>query len=180
MVNNKQYLRWSEAPNITKLTATLETYFLGFFLHYSSKFSIHKQLIFNLTLDHSFKVKLGRATIKVLITHFLLVLEVCNVQSTCRKSFIANHLVSNLTLDHSFKVKLWRVNIKVPLSHLLLVLEVSNVQSTFKIPQAVNFLVVLDLTLDRFFKVKLWLINIKVPIKIHANRHGIRTGTQID
>ena len=60
----------------------------------------------------------------------LLVLEVCNVQTTFRKSYAANILVmSDLTVDHSFKVKLGWVNIKVLLSHLLSVLEVSNVQS---------------------------------------------------
>ena len=72
-------------------------------------------VVSDLTLDHSFMVKLGWVRIKVLITLLLLVLEVCNVQSTFRKSYAVNLLaVSDLTLDLSFKVKLGRVRIKVP------------------------------------------------------------------
>ena len=83
----------------------------------------------NLTLDRSFKVKLGRVSIKVPKSHLLLVLEVSNVQLTCRKPYAGNLLVmSNLTLDLSFKVKLGWVNIKVPISRLLLVPGVCNVQ----------------------------------------------------
>ena len=52
--------------------------------------------------------------------------EVCNLQSTSRRSRAVNLLVmSGLTLDHSFKVKPWRWNIKVPVFHSWLVLEVS-------------------------------------------------------
>ena len=60
----------------------------------------------DLTLDPSFKVKQGYPNLKVLITHLLLVLEVCNVKPTDRKSWAGNLLVwSDLTLDPSFKVK---------------------------------------------------------------------------
>ena len=87
----------------------------------------------NLTLDRSFKVKLGRVSIKVPISRLLLVLEVCNVQATFRKPYAGNLLVmSNLTLDPSFKVKLGRVSIKVPISLLLLVVGVFNIQSSFR------------------------------------------------
>ena len=83
----------------------------------------------DLTLDRSFKVKLERVRIKVPITRLLLVLEVCNVQSTFKKPYAANLLVmSDLTLDLSFKVKLGQVDIKLPISSLLLVQEVCNVQ----------------------------------------------------
>ena len=47
----------------------------------------------NLTLDPSFKVKLGRVSIKVPISRLLLVLEVSNVQSTFRRPYAANLLV---------------------------------------------------------------------------------------
>ena len=43
---------------------------------------------------------------KVLITHLLLVLEVCNVKPTYRKSWAGNLLMwPDLTLNSSFKVK---------------------------------------------------------------------------
>ena len=96
----------------------------------------------DLTLDCSFKVKLGKVRIKVPITRLLLVLEVYNVQSTFRKPYAANLLaMSDLTLDRSLKVKLGRVSIKVPISSLLLVLVVSNVQLTFRKLYAANLLV---------------------------------------
>ena len=48
------------------------------------------------------------AKLKVLITCFLLVLEVCNVKPTCGKSWTGNLLMwSDLTLGPSFKVKRW-------------------------------------------------------------------------
>ena len=74
----------------------------------------------NLTLDCSFKVKLGWVSIKVPKSHLLLVLEVSNVQSTFRKPY-AVHLsvMSNLTLDSSFKVKLGQVSIKVLISLII-------------------------------------------------------------
>ena len=81
---------------------------------YSQPFGNHMLRIFwsDLTLNLSFKVKLWWVNIKVPLSS--LVLEVCNVQSTFRKSFAANLLVvSDLTLNHFFKVKLWSLNIEV-------------------------------------------------------------------
>ena len=44
--------------------------------------------------------------LKVLITDLLLILEVCNVKPTYRKSWAGNLvMLSDLTLDPSFKVK---------------------------------------------------------------------------
>ena len=64
-------------------------------------------VVSDLTLDRSFKVKLWWLSIKVSISHLLLALEVCNLQSTFKKPLPTNLLVvSDLTLDHSFKVKL--------------------------------------------------------------------------
>ena len=40
----------------------------------------------DLTLGPSLKVKRGKSNLKVLITHLLLVLEVCNVKPAYRKS----------------------------------------------------------------------------------------------
>ena len=78
----------------------------------------------DLTLDSSFKVKLGQDSIKMPISLLLLLLGVSNVQSTFRKPYAVHLLaMSNLTLDISFKIKLGFVNIKVPISCLLLVLE---------------------------------------------------------
>ena len=43
---------------------------------------------------------------KVLVTHLLVALEVCNVKPTYSKKWAGNHLMwSHLTLDPSFKVK---------------------------------------------------------------------------
>ena len=45
------------------------------------------------------------ANFKVLITHLLLILEVCNVKPTCRISWAGNLLMSDFTFGPSFKVK---------------------------------------------------------------------------
>ena len=82
-------------------------------------YAAHLLVMSDLTLDLSFKVKLGRVSIKVPISRLLLVLEVSNVHLTFRKPYAANLLVmSNLTLDPSFKVELGRVSIKVPIIYL--------------------------------------------------------------
>ena len=47
----------------------------------------------NLTLDPSFKVKLGLVSLKVPISRLLLVLEISNVQSTLSKPYAVNLLV---------------------------------------------------------------------------------------
>ena len=53
----------------------------------------------DLTLGPSFKVKRGQPNLKVLITGLLLVLEVCNVKPTNRKSWTRNLLMlPDLTL----------------------------------------------------------------------------------
>ena len=46
----------------------------------------------DLSLGLSFKVKRGLPNLKVLITRLLLVLEVWNVKTTYRKSWVENHL----------------------------------------------------------------------------------------
>ena len=45
------------------------------------------------------------ANLKVLITHLLLILEVCNVKPTCRISWAGNLPISDLTIGLTFKVK---------------------------------------------------------------------------
>ena len=60
----------------------------------------------DLTLGPSFKVKRGYPNLEVLIARLLLVLEVCNVKPTYRKSWARNLLMwTDLTLGPSFKVK---------------------------------------------------------------------------
>ena len=87
----------------------------------------------------------------------LLVLEVCNVKPTYRKSCAGNLLMwSDLTLDPSFKVKRGYPNLKVLITHLLLILEVCNVEPTCRISWAGNLLIWSDLTFDSSFKVKRW------------------------
>ena len=61
----------------------------------------------DLTLSPSFKVKRGEPNLKVLITHLLLILEVCNVKPTCRISWAGNLQMLALTFGSSFKVKQW-------------------------------------------------------------------------
>ena len=58
----------------------------------------------DLTLSPSFKVKRGQSNLKVLITHLLLILEVCIVKPTCRISWAGNLL---MLLGLTFKVKRW-------------------------------------------------------------------------
>ena len=60
----------------------------------------------DLTLSPSFKVKQGQTNLKVLITHLLLILEVCIVKPTCSISWAGNLLMLlDLTFGPSFKVK---------------------------------------------------------------------------
>ena len=57
-------------------------------------------------LGPSFDVNLGEPNLKVPVTCLVLVLEVCNVKPTYRKSWTGNLLMwSDLTLGPSFKVK---------------------------------------------------------------------------
>ena len=85
---------------------------------------------------------------KMLITHLLLVLEVCNVKPTYRKSWSGNLLMcSDLTLGPSFKVKRGQPNFKVFITHILLVLEVCNVKLTYRKSWDGNLLMFSDLTL---------------------------------
>ena len=95
------------------------------------------------------------AKLKMLITRLLLVLEVCNVKPTYRKSWAGNRFVwSDLTLDPSFEVKQGYPNLKVLIACLLLVLEVCNVKPTYRKSWAGNFLMWSDLTLGPSFEVK--------------------------
>ena len=62
----------------------------------------------DLTLSPSFNIKRGRPNLKVLITCLLLILDVCNVKPTHRKSWAGNLLMLlDLTFDPSFKFKRW-------------------------------------------------------------------------
>ena len=76
--------------------------------------------------------------LKVLITRLLLVLEVCNVKPTYRKSWARNLLIwSDLTLNPLFKVKEGQPNLKVLITHSLLV---CNVKPIYRISWAGNLL----------------------------------------
>ena len=111
----------------------------------------------DLTLDPSFKVKVGHLKLKVLITHLLFVLEVCNVEPTYQKSWAGNLLMSSdLTLSPSFKVKRVQPILKVLITRLLLILEVCNVKPTCRILWAGSLLMLSDLTFGPLFKVKRW------------------------
>ena len=104
-------------------------------------------MLSHLAVDPSFKIKQGQPNLKVLITHLLLVPEVCNVKPTYRKSWAGNLLMwSHITLSPSFKVKQGQPNLKVLVTYLLLILEVCNVKPTCRISWAGNLLMLLDLT----------------------------------
>ena len=94
----------------------------------------------------------GQTTIpklKSALTGLLLVLEVCNVKSTYRKSWAGNLLMwSDLTLGPSFKVKRGQPNLKVLITCLLLVLEVCNVKSSYMKSWVGNLLMWSDLNLS--------------------------------
>ena len=61
-----------------------------------------------LMLGPLLQCQMRKAKLKVLLTCLLLVLEVCNVKPTYRKSWVRNLLMwSDLTLSPSFKVKRW-------------------------------------------------------------------------
>ena len=96
------------------------------------------------------------AKFKVLITRLLLVLQVCNVKPTYRKSWAGNLLMwSDFTLSPSFDIKRGRPNLKVLITCSLLILEVFNVKPTYTKSRARNLLI-LDLTFHPSFKVKRW------------------------
>ena len=59
----------------------------------------------DLTLSLTFNIKRGQSNLKVLITYLLLILEVCNVKPTHRKSWAWNLLMLDLTIGPSFEVK---------------------------------------------------------------------------
>ena len=62
----------------------------------------------DLTLSPSFTVKRGQPNLKVLISRLLLILDVCNVKPTYRKSWAGNLLfLTDLTFDPSFEDKQW-------------------------------------------------------------------------
>ena len=95
-----------------------------------------------------FVVKRGEPNLTVLITCLLLVLEVCNVKPSYRKSCAGNLLMcSDLTLGPSFKVKRVQPNLKMRITHLLLALEVCSVKPTFRKSWVGNLLMFSDLTL---------------------------------
>ena len=96
---------------------------------------------------------------KCLYLPLLLVLEVCNVKPTYRKSQAGNLLMwSDLTFGPSFKVKQGYPKFEVLISHLFLVLEVCNVKPSCITLWARNLLMWSDLTLGFSFKAKRCLI----------------------
>ena len=99
------------------------------------------------------------------LSALLLVLEVCNVKPTYRKSCAGNLLIwSDLTLSLSFKVKRGQLNLKEIISCLLLVLEACNVLPPYKKSWTGNLLILSHLTLGPSCKVKRGQPNLKVLI----------------
>ena len=78
-------------------------------------------ILFDLTLDPSFKVKRGYPNLKVLITRLLLVLEVCNVKPTHRKSWAGNLMKwTNLTLSPLLQGQMRIANLKSAYNSLII------------------------------------------------------------
>ena len=87
----------------------------------------------------------------------LLVLQVCNVKPTCRKSWAGDLLMwSDLPWDPSFKVKRGSPNLKVLITWLLLILDFCNVKPTYRKSWPENLLMLSHLTLGSSFKAKRW------------------------
>ena len=104
----------------------------------------------------------GKPNLKALITHLLLVLEVCNVKPTYRKSWAMNLLMwSDLTLSPSFKVKRGQPNLKVLITRLLLVLVVSSVKKNNRKSWAWNLLMRSDLALGPLLHVQTRIAKLK-------------------
>ena len=93
--------------NLKKLTCNLKTIaFTEFCLNMLFSYFWLSHNIVKLQTCSSLHGRVIATLTKVLITHLLLVLEVCNMKPTCRKSWARNFLMwSNLTLGPSFKVK---------------------------------------------------------------------------
>ena len=74
-----------------------------------------------LTLSPSFKVKQGQPNLKVLITHLLFVLDVCNQKSTYMNPWVVNLLMcSDLTLGPSLKFKTRTAKLNRPYNSLII------------------------------------------------------------
>ena len=58
-------------------------------------------------LEPLLQCQMRTAKVKVLLTHLLLILEVCSVKPNCRISLAGNLLMSDLTFGPSFKAKRW-------------------------------------------------------------------------
>ena len=75
----------------------------------------------DLTLSPSFKVERGKPNLKVLITCLLLVLEVCTVKPTYKKSWTRNLLMcSDLTLSPFFQGQMRVAKLKSAYNSLFL------------------------------------------------------------
>ena len=95
--------------------------------------------------------------LKVLISRLLLILKVCNVKPTYRKSWAGNLLMlSGLTLGPLLQGQTRRTKHKSAYNCLLLVLEACNVKPTYRKSWNGNLLMWSDLTLGPSFKIKRW------------------------
>ena len=97
-------------------------------------------------------MKQGQPNLKVLVTRLLLVLEVCNVKPTYRKS-IGWESFDVVRFDLRPLLRGYP-NLKVLITGLLLVLEVWDGKPNYRKSCAPNLLLVSDLTLDPSFEVK--------------------------
>ena len=98
------------------------------FAGYAPHYKILTGNIFGLILKNKIATTgISLSVMKSSYNMLLLVLEVCNVKQSHRKSWAGNLLMwSDLTLDPSFKVKQGYPNLKVLITRLLLVLVSNN------------------------------------------------------
>ena len=117
----------------------------------------------------------------VLITRLLLVIEVCNVKPTYRKSHAGNLLMwSDLTLSPSFKGKRGQPNLKVLITCLLLILEVCYVKLTCRISWAGNLLMCTDLTLGPLLQGQMRIAKVKSAYNSFIiGRRGLQCETNL-
>ena len=91
------------------------------------------------------------------ISPLLLVLEVCNVKPTFRKSWARNLLMwSDLTLNLSFQGQTRTAKLKSAYNSLIIGPRRCNVKPTYRKSWAWNLLMLSDFTMGPSFKVKRW------------------------
>ena len=98
------------------------------------------------TLGPYFNVKRGEPNLEVLITRLLLVVQVCKVKPTYRKSWAKNFDVARFDLGPLLQGQTTIAKLNSADNLLIIVLEVCNMKPTYRRSWAGNLLMFSDLT----------------------------------